>query len=174
MDGSDTKELIQKRISEFVGYLMTNYSLSKTAVVTEMKAYIASNKPRNKDVEVEECHGNLEWTTSCLSDSKNGKTSNTSNVGVSLRLTDGQTEHERVASTQTSLNGEERPLSELGLSLHGVLQVLDDHSVHGRSPVGGIEERTLVTIVAVVLEVLGVQINHHGPLITRSNRPSLL
>ena len=71
MDGSDTKELIQKRISEFVGYLMTNHSLSKTAVVTGMKAYIASNKPRNKDVEVEECHGNLEWTTSCLSDSKN-------------------------------------------------------------------------------------------------------
>ena len=88
-------------------------------------------------------------------DGANGETSNTSNVGVSLRLTNGQTEHERVASTQTSLNGEERPLSELGLSLHGVLQVLDDHSVHGRSPVGGIEGWTLLTIVAVVLEVLG-------------------
>ena len=35
-----------------------------------MKAYIASNKPKNKDVEVEECRGNLAWTTSCLSDSK--------------------------------------------------------------------------------------------------------
>ena len=33
MDGSDTKELIQKRISDFVGYLMTNHSLSKAAVV---------------------------------------------------------------------------------------------------------------------------------------------
>ena len=71
MDGSDTKELIQKRISDFVGYLMTNHSLSKAAVVTGMEAYIALNKSRNKDVEVEECFGNLAWTTSCLSDSKN-------------------------------------------------------------------------------------------------------
>ena len=61
MDGSDTKELIQKRISDFVGYLMTNHSLSKVAVVTGMEACI----------EVEECFGNLAWTTSCLSDSKN-------------------------------------------------------------------------------------------------------
>ena len=71
MDGSDTKELIQKWISDFVGYLMTNHSLSKAAVVTGMEAYIALNKSRNKDVEVEECFGNLAWTTSCLSDSKN-------------------------------------------------------------------------------------------------------
>ena len=43
MDGSDTKELIQKRISDFVGYLMTNHSLSKVAIVTGMEACIALN-----------------------------------------------------------------------------------------------------------------------------------
>ena len=71
MDESDTKELIQKWISDFVGYLMTNHSLSKAAVVTGMEAYIALNKSKSKYIEVEECFGNLEWTTSCLSDSKN-------------------------------------------------------------------------------------------------------
>ena len=71
MDGSDTKELIQKRISDFVGYLMTNHSLSKAAVVTGMEAYIALNKSKSKCTEVDECFGDLAWTTSCLSDSKN-------------------------------------------------------------------------------------------------------
>ena len=71
MDGSDTKELIQKWISDFVGYLMTNHSLSTAAVVKVMKAYIALNKSKSKYIEFEECFGNLAWTTSCLSDSKN-------------------------------------------------------------------------------------------------------
>ena len=70
MEGDDRKELARQRLSCFADSLMTDYSLSKAAVVRAMKAYIASNKPKNKDVEVEECRGNLAWTTSCLSDSK--------------------------------------------------------------------------------------------------------
>ena len=70
MEGDDRKELARQRLSCFADSLMTDYSLSKAAVVRAMKAYIASNKPKNKDVVVEECRGNLAWTTSCLSDSK--------------------------------------------------------------------------------------------------------
>ena len=48
MEGDDRKELARQRLSCFADSLMTDYSLSKAAVIRAMKAYIASNKQRIK------------------------------------------------------------------------------------------------------------------------------
>ena len=85
-------------------------------------------------------------------------------------------QNHRVASTQTRLHGEVRIRGLLFHAIHTVLIVLHNHSVHRRSPECRVEGWTLLTIVAVVLGVLGIQtiITATGPFITRSNRPSLL